>query len=281
MKNDIFHGKIKKEYFAYILIYMIFIALLLMGIGVLFIYGVAFEMTTNSLGERIFMAVFGGGTFALAFVYVFLEMLVIRNYPKYTKLRRALFNSDCYFTQSNSNEYHGSKRRRDVAAHELVIGVATLEKTMGEKPPFRYKLYITLFPLMSVIGGVGMFSMFALASKKNDPALGVLGIGIAIVFVVLAFFFLMRAMNVALNAPLEKIRWKSELINALCNIAAHKNNKKRKYRYDEDQLPQIEALVQAESKRATLRLVKRGRQVLAFEVVELSSKNVIFKGIFT
>ena len=85
MKKDIFHGKIKQEYFSYILGYMIFFVLLFIAIGALCIYASICGMTTNSSGERLLIASFGMIAFVLAGVYVFLEFLVIHNYPKYQK----------------------------------------------------------------------------------------------------------------------------------------------------------------------------------------------------
>ena len=107
MKKDIFHGKIKQEYFSYILGYMIFFVLLFIAIGALCIYASICGMTTNSSGERLLIASFGVIAFVLAGVYVFLEFLVIHNFPKYQKTRRILFNSDVYFTDSTSSEYLG------------------------------------------------------------------------------------------------------------------------------------------------------------------------------
>lgn len=83
MKKDIFHGKIKQEYFSYILGYMIFFVLLFIAIGALCIYASIWGMTTNSSGERLLIASFGVIAFVLASVYVFLEFLVIHNFPKY------------------------------------------------------------------------------------------------------------------------------------------------------------------------------------------------------
>ena len=107
MKKDIFHGKIKQEYFSYILGYMIFFVLLFIAVGALCIYASIWGMKTNSSVERLLVATFGVVAFIQAGVYVFLELLVIHNFPKYKKLRRILFNSDIYFTDSTSNEYFG------------------------------------------------------------------------------------------------------------------------------------------------------------------------------
>lgn len=81
MKRDIFHGKIKKEYFSYILVYMIFFLLLLVGVCVLCVCAAIWGMKSNSMGERLLIAVFGAVALVLAAVYLFLELLVIRRFP--------------------------------------------------------------------------------------------------------------------------------------------------------------------------------------------------------
>ena len=148
LKKDIFHGKIKQEYFSYILGYMIFFVLLFIAIGALCIYASIWGMTTNSSGERLLIASFGVIAFVLAGVYVFLEFLVIHNFPKYQKIRRILFNSDIYFTDSTSSEYLGGSRtlrgRRNKAAFEIVTAIAEAEKEMGDKKPVRYTIYSAL-----------------------------------------------------------------------------------------------------------------------------------------
>ena len=134
MKKDIFHGKIKQEYFSYILCYMIFFVLLFIAVGALCIYASIWGMKTNSSGERLLIASFGVIAFLLAGVYVFLEFLVIHNFPKYQKIRRILFNSDIYFTDSTSNKYLGGSRTfrgsRNKAAFEMVTAIAEAEKNM-------------------------------------------------------------------------------------------------------------------------------------------------------
>jgi hypothetical protein len=156
LKKDIFHGKIKQKYFSYILGYMIFFVLLFIAIGALCIYASIWGMTTNSSGERLLIASFGVIAFVLACVYVFLEFLVIHNFPKYQKIRRILFNSDIYFTDSTSSEYLGGSRtlcgRRNKAAFEIVTGIAEAGKEMGDKKPIRYTIYSALTLLVSVIG---------------------------------------------------------------------------------------------------------------------------------
>ena len=115
-------------------------------------------MTSNSSGERLLIASFGVIAFMLAFVYVFLELLVIRKFPKYKKIRRSLFNSDIYFTDSTSNEYFGGSRtlsgRRNKAAFNLLTYTAEQNKGLeGIKYPKIYGAFISLTI-------IGIFLMF-------------------------------------------------------------------------------------------------------------------------
>ena len=156
MKKDIFNGKIKKEFYSYILTYMIFFTVLLIGMGALCVYAFVWGMTANPFGERLLIAAFGGIAFVLAGVYLFLELLVIHKFPKYEKIRRILFNSDCYFTDSTSNEYVGEVRtvsgRRNKAAFDMVTAIASVEKKTGDKKSIRYKIYNALAIVMALLG---------------------------------------------------------------------------------------------------------------------------------
>ena len=142
---------------------MIFFVLLFIAIGALCIYASICGMTTNSSGERLLIASFGVIAFVLAGVYVFLEFLVIHNFPKYQKIRRILFNSDIYFIDSTSNEYYGGSRtprgRRNKAAFDIVTAVAEAEKEMGNKKPVRYTVYCVFMLLFAVIGLAYLFAM--------------------------------------------------------------------------------------------------------------------------
>ena len=166
MKKDIFKGKIKKEYYSYILVYIIFF-LLLFVVGVaLCIYAFVLEGSFNVSGERALLVVFGVGLLALGGGYVFPQLFVISNFPKYPKLRTILFKSDIYFTDSTSNEYLGGSRtlqgRRNKAAFEIVTAVAEAEKRMGNKKPVRYTVYMVLSILFSVIGLAWLFGALLL-----------------------------------------------------------------------------------------------------------------------
>ena len=284
MKRDIFHGKIKKEYFSYILVYMIFFLLLLVGVGVLCVCAAVWGMRSNSMEERLLVAAFGAIALVLAAVYLFLELLVIRRFPKYERIRRALFNSDRYFTESHSDEYYGRNRRGDKAAFELVGVFAEAEKGMGNKRPVRYTVYTALVIAMSVLGLADLVVMPMLYEKSvaladlSDGEFALFYFFVAFMCIALAIFFLSRAFWVAITAPLEQDRWRYELYNALVGMAVRKNKKKLKFWYSTDQLDQIEELVKSASDHAELKLETRGNKLVSFQVVDMSNGRVIFTG---
>lgn len=284
MKRDIFHGKIKKEYFSYILVYMIFFLLLLVGVCVLCVCAAIWGMKSNSMEERLLIAGFGTVTLVLAAVYLFLELLVIRRFPKYERIRRALFNSDRYFTESHSDEYYGRNRRGDKAAFEMIGVFTEAEKGMGSKRPARYTVYIALVIVMSALGIADLVVMpmlyeegIALADL-SDGEFALFYFLVAILCIALAMFFLSRAFRVAITAPLEQDRWRYELYNALVGMAVRKNNKKLKFWYSTDQLDRIEDLVRSASDHTELKLETRGNKLVSFQVVDMANGRVIFTG---
>ena len=121
MKKDIFRGKIKKEFVSYIFGCMIFTALFFAGIGVLCLCTSVWGMAPNSCGERLLVASFGVIFIALAVVYLLLELLVIRKFPKHERIRRSLFNSDIYFTDSTSKEYLGREGSMNKIAFDMIV----------------------------------------------------------------------------------------------------------------------------------------------------------------
>ena len=289
-KKDIFNGKIKKEYFSYILGYMIFFVLLFIGMGILCVYASIWGMTSNTSGERLLIASFGGSAFILAGVYVFFEMLVIRRFPKYEKIRRILFNSDIYFTDSTSNEYFGRSRtirgHINKAAFEAVTAFAEAEKNMGNKKPIQYKIYLTLVSVMSMLGLVDLiaipmlFENGVVLSKMSDGDFAFCCIFIAIICIALAVFFFVRALKVAKMAPLKNNKWKCELYTLLVDIAVRQNNKKLKFWYEKDQLETIENLVKSASENAEFKLETNGNKTVSFAVVDTLNNSVMFTGYF-
>ena len=290
LKKDIFKGKIKKEYYSYILGYIIFF-LLLFVVGVsLCIYAFVLEGSFNVSGERALLVVFGVALFALGGGYVFPQLFVISNFPKYPKLRRILFNSDIYFTDSTSNEYFGGSRtirgRMNKAAFDTVTAFAEVEKGMGKKKPVRYTVYMVFSILFSVIGLAWLFGALLLFDKGaifpniSDEIFLFLLFSVDIVFVSLAIIFFLLAYKVSQISSFEKYRWIYELHSALEDIAVRKNNKKIKYWYDKDQLEQIERLVRSASENAELKLETNGNKIISFTVIDTLNNSVRFTGYF-
>ncbi len=288
-KKDIFNGKIKKEYFSYILIYMIFIALLMLVVGGM-VLGVGLWANAGPVLAIIFMRILGVVIIALGIAYVVGCMIVIRKYPKYEKIRRILYNSDCYFTESDSNEYYGRIRgirgRRYKAAFDLVTSFAEAEKRMGDRKSVRYTVYSALALFMGVSGLVILiaipllFENGTIFPNMSDDVFVLCYILSAVVCIAFAIFFLVRAYKVALMAPFENHKWISELYISLVDIAVRKNNKKLKFWYNNDQIEQIENLVKSASENAELKLETKANKLVSFKVTDTLNDCVIFTGDF-
>ena len=167
MKKDIFNGKIMQEFVSYILTYIVFITSLFVGLGVFIIYCATLESTSPILYERIFVGILGAILLLLGLTYFVLALLVIRKYPKYTKLRRHLFNSDIYFKGSNSKEYFGLRRHK--TSFNLIVMSCEKDKRAEKiKYPLRYKVCIILSISMFALF---VASFFALAIFHSNKAL--------------------------------------------------------------------------------------------------------------
>lgn len=290
LKKDIFNGKIKKEYYSYILGCMIFFALLFVVGGALCICAFVSEGSFNVSGERVLLVVFGVALFVLGAGYVFPQLFIIRNFPKYPKLRRIMFNSDIYFTDSTSNEYFGGSRtlrgRINKATFEMVTAIAEAEKSMGDKKPIRYTVYSVLALLFSVIGLAWLFGALLLFDKgaifpnMSDEIFLFLLFSVACVFVSLSIIFFIRAYKTAQCHPFENNKWTYELYSALVDISVCQNNKKHKFLYDIDQLEQIENIVKSASENAELKLETKGNKIVSFTVIDTLNNSVRFTGLF-
>ena len=290
MKKDIFNGKIKKEYCSYILGYMIFFMLLFVVGGALCICAFVSEGSFNVSGERALLVVFGVVLFMLGGGYVFTQLFVIHNFPKYPKLRRIMFNSDIYFTDSTSNEYFGGSRtlrgRISKAAFGVVTAFAEEEKRMEKKKPIRYTVCTALASIMALFGLVDLIVMPLLYENStvfsNVPQNVFLFcyISVGFVCIALAILFLACAFKVAIMAPLENHKWTYEVYSSLVDISVRQNNKKLKFWYDIDQLEQIESLVKSASENAELKLETKKNKLVSFKVVDNLNQRVIFTGLF-
>ena len=289
-KKDIFNGNIKKEYFSYILIYIIFIALLWFVLGGMTL-GVGLWANAGPMLAIIFMRLLGVVFIALGIAYVVGCMLVIRKYPKYEKLRRKLYNSDCYFTDSSSKEYYG--RIRGIRGHSaksafhLVTAFAEVEKGMGDKKPVRYTVYSAITVFMSVLGMLTLIVMPLLFEENgtifpnmSEGDFGLCCVFIGTICVAITAFFCVQSLKVATMAPYKNNKWRYELYNSLVDIAVRKNNKKLKFWYNKDQLEQIESLVKAASENAELKLIAKRNKIVSFKVIDTRNNSVKFTGYF-
>ena len=290
MKKDIFKGKIKKEYFSYILGCMIFFMLLFVVGGALCIYAFISEGSFHVSGWRLLLAMFGVVLFVLGGGYVFPHLFVIRKFPKYPKLRRILFNSDIYFTDSTSNEYFGGSRtlrgRMNKAAFDMVTTFAEAEKGMDKKKPVRYTVYCVFMLLFAVIGLAYLFAMPLLFengtifSNMSDDAFLLCWISGTVVCIAFAIFFLSRALKVSRLSSSQDLKWRFELDKSLVHISVCKSNKMDKFWYDIDQLEKIKKIVESASPNAELRLEMKGNKTVSLMVVDKTNNSVIFKGLF-
>jgi hypothetical protein len=287
LKKDIFNGKIKKEYFSYILVRTILFFLLFAGTGGMCIYA-SFRLVASGF----MLAVFGSSALLLAFVFLFLELLVIFRFPKHEKLRRILFNSDCYFVGADSNEYRGGnggitwRARTSRRFFDLNKTLSEAESKMGDKKPVRYTVYMVFSILFSMIGLAWLFGLPILFDKGaifpniSDEIFLFLLFSVDIVFISFAIIFFIRVYKIAQMAPFEKINRKYELYSALVDISVRQNNKKLKYWYDVDQLPQIEDLLCSASEHAEVRTYAKNGKLVSFEVVDTLNEHVVFRGLF-
>jgi len=290
LKKDIFKGKIKKEYFSYILGCMIFFILLFAVGGALCIYAFVLEGSFNVSGERLLLAIFGVVAFVLGGGYVFPQLFLIRNFPKYPKLRRIFFNSDIYFTDSTSDEYFGGSRtrrgRRAKAAFELVTIFAQAEKSMGDNKPRKYKIYLAFASVLSVFGLVDLIAMPLLFEKGaifpfvTDELFWFCCLSFSIICVGTAVFLLVQALKVAMMASLENHKWAYELYNELVDMAVRKNNKKLKFWFKRDQIEEIENIVKSASENAELMLKTNGNKIVSFSVIDTLNNRKHFTGYF-
>lgn len=269
---------------------MIFFMLLFVAGGALCIYAFVSEGSFQVSGWRLLLATFGVALLVLGGWYVFPQLFVILNFPKYPKLRRIFFNSDIYFTDSTSNEYFGGSRtlrgRMNKAAFDTVTIFAEAEKGLDKKKPIRYTVYCVFMLLFGVIGLAYLFAMpllfengiiFSNMSDGTFLFFWVLG---TVVCIALAIFFLFQAYKALCTAPLGNFEWTYELYSALANIAVRKNNKKFKFWYKREQIEQIENIVKNASKNAEIRFETKGNKIISFTVIDVLNNSVQFTGYF-
>ena len=151
MKKGVFNGNIKRGFVSYIWISILLGLFIFLGAGCMILYG-SFQHEPHSI-DRIGLATTGILFILVGILFFALDIFVIRNYPKYPKLRSKLFNSDCYFVGNDSMDYRGTWYGK--AAFGRVNQLAEQNADLQDlKYPKRYKIFIVLFV-------VAMFCLFA------------------------------------------------------------------------------------------------------------------------
>ena len=147
MKKDIFNGKIKPEYISYTWSSIMLSAFIFVSVGSLLLYS-AIQHERGSF-DRNGLLIFSVLTYLSGVLFSTLTIVVIRNYPKYPKLRRLFLNSDEYFVGSDSKEFQGNLRGRH--AFNVVTRVSERSKGLENiKYPKKYKVFL-VFCILGII----------------------------------------------------------------------------------------------------------------------------------
>lgn len=156
MKKDFFNGNIKREFVSYMWVSIVVIGAISFGVGGLLIF---FSNTVNAADNatRILLFVLGIFLFLLGVWFVGGTIFIIRTYPKHKKYLKWFLNSDCYFVDSDSKEYHG--HRCGKAAFEMVNIIAEQNSDIVDiKYPKQYKIFAILGALGIILSFVILFT---------------------------------------------------------------------------------------------------------------------------
>ncbi len=297
MKWDIFNGKIKKEYYSYMMFFFIFHSLLqiaLSGVGIVFILAAIMgKITPPSLIATIIAFVLGIIFIIQSPVFIFLQLFAIRNYPKYEKIRKRMYNSDCYFVGCDSFEYNGKPKgrlgRRNKIAFDLITTITEMEKGIKETKYYsKYKTYSALSFTMALIGLVGMFAIMILGDNKsilpkvlqNDNVIIFMAIAFPVICLVFAISFFRRAVNISSEAQFAPLESRFALCDSLAEIAVRKSNKKYKFWYNVDQIKEIEDIVNDSGESVEFKLEEKNGRLACFKLIDTVEKYTVFSGYF-
>ena len=290
MKKDFFNGNIKHQFISYTWASIITIVLVLFGLGTFFIY-LSFSDAVVDRATAIFLCWFGVVAFFLGIFFSFGQLFVIRKYPKYPKLRRIFINSDAYFVDSTSKEYHG--HRRGKAAFDMVMHIGEQNQGFENiKYPKAYRRNI-IFVIISIVLMWVVFAIAFIALEnvnklpniwQNEMLIFCTFVIAEIVDVVLAFVFAFRVKRIRKETKekYEYLRggWRFSLYFSLKELCVKTNEKKRKYWYNADQLPKIETMVSAASDNAKLNVERKSDRLISFTVVDERNYSIVFTGFF-
>lgn len=219
LKKDIFKGKVKKEYVSYLLVTIILMTTLGVGLGGAFLYvGVAAYLTDPSKGAVV-LGVVGAAIFAYGVLFCIGAMLSAREYPKYERIRKWLWNSDCYFTECNTKEYRGTRRGR--LAFEVATQAAERNAlSEGVKLPRSHTIYTVLAIVSGVMEVASIVGMVLLGANdaicpvflQDDRVLCLVFVPAMLISLFLMLFFVIQGEKVKENAIMEHLEktWKDE-----------------------------------------------------------------------
>ena len=202
MKKDIFNRKIKPEFFTYILASMIIVTLVFVVSGCWLLYcaisGDIDDMT------KLVTAILGVISLLFGVSTPFLQLFVIRNYPKYPKLRRMSFNSDFYFVGNNDRKLLDKWPKNTILGRKtkIVFDIVTIGPEQNkdlENIKFRtkckvYMILSILFLVLMIATTIFMLIIGLniekyLIIKQNEEVFLAIAIILFVICLVLSFTF--------------------------------------------------------------------------------------------
>ncbi len=290
MKKDFFNGNIKHQFVSHIWATIIIVAVTFFGLGGFFIY-LPFSDAVADRATAISLWCFGVVSFLLGIWYSFGTIFIIRSYPKHKKITKWFLNSDAYFVDSASKEYHGHWRGKAAFDKVMLVGEQNQEFE-NIKYPKTYRRNI-LFVIISIVLMWVIFAIAFVALENADKLPKVLQNEILIfcifiiteiVDVALAFVFAFRVKRIRKETKeaYEHLRggWRFPLYISLKELCVRSNEKKRKYWYNTDQLDEIEAMVSSASDNAKINVERKSDRLISFTVVDVRNGNIVFTGFF-
>ena len=155
MKKGLYNGKIKQEYISYITVTIVLFTAIFIGGGALFTW-IVLSGGCDEASKMPFL-ITAALSLLIGIVYPILSIYVIRNYPKYEKLRRQfILNSDYYFVGSDDRTYHGHIRYKGAFDAVTAAGDHESGKPSLDSNPELYKKYNRCVAI-TVIGIAMMF----------------------------------------------------------------------------------------------------------------------------
>jgi hypothetical protein len=171
------------------------------SVGSLLLYG-AFQHESGS-ADRNGLLVFSVLCYLFGILNFFLIIFVIREYPKYPKLRRLCLNSDYYFVGRDLKDFHGHWRGR--SSFGVVTYIGDQNKGLENiKYPKKYRIYIAL----TVMGIVLMFAYIAITAVilenievlpeaiRSEGLIFAIFLVVEILNLILSFLFAFRVKNI-------------------------------------------------------------------------------------